>query len=239
MRPGRLTLAILLSALAVFACDKGDPVAPVGAKLTVTANPMQIGVNGAATVVATVLRSSGAPVNPGTEVHFFTTLGTVSPEVATTDANGLASSTLHGSVSQGTAKVSASSGGTTSSTIDITIGIKATVLTLDANPSTIDPALTTNVKLTATVVDPDGNRLSNVLVLLSAEAGTLRSHGTGVRTDSRGIATDTLTITPTDAAVAGGDGAITVTAQASSGGQTVNATKSIFVFAAPTPTPVP
>src|SRR3954454_1134521 len=81
MRPARLTLAILLSALAVFACDKGDPVAPVGAKLTVTANPMQIGVNGTATVVATVLRSSNAPVNPGTEVHFFTTLGTVSPEV--------------------------------------------------------------------------------------------------------------------------------------------------------------
>jgi len=96
MRPARLTLAILLSALAVFACDKGDPVAPVGAKLTVTANPMQIGVNGTATVVATVLRSSNAPVNPGTEVHFFTTLGTVSPEVATTDANGIATSTLHG-----------------------------------------------------------------------------------------------------------------------------------------------
>ena len=103
--------------------------------------------------------------------------------------------------------------------------------------ATTEPSDT--VRLTATVIDPDGNRLPNVLVLFSAEAGTLRSRGTGVRTDSRGIATDSLTITPTDAAVAGADGSISVTAQATSGGQTVNATKSIFVFAAPTPTPRP
>jgi adhesin/invasin len=239
MRTARVTLAILLSALAVIACDKGDPVAPIGAKLTVTANPMQIGANGSATIVATVLRSCGAPVNPNTEVHFFTTLGTVNPTVSTTDANGIATTTLHGTGMQGTAKVTASSGGATSPSVDVTVGIKATVLTLDANPNTIDPALETVVRLTATVIDADGNRLPNVLVLFSAEAGTLRSRGTGVRTDSRGIATDSLTITPTDAAVAGADGSITVTAQASSGGQTVNATKSIFVFAAPTPTPTP
>ena len=42
MRTARVTLAILLSALAVFACDKGDPVAPIGAKLTVTANPADV-----------------------------------------------------------------------------------------------------------------------------------------------------------------------------------------------------
>jgi hypothetical protein len=218
MRAARTILAISLTALALAACDKGDPVAPTGAKLTITANPAQIAANGTSTIRVRAVRASGLPVNPGTEIRLFTTLGTID-EVVTTDDSGFAIAELHGTGQQGTAKVTASSGGAAEATADVVIGQKATTLTLQGAPSSIDPTTTTRVTLTALVRDDRGDPIPDVLVVFTTEAGSLASRGTGVRTNSRGVATDTLTVTAANASAVS-DAIITVNATATSGGGT-------------------
>jgi adhesin/invasin len=227
MRAARTALAISLIALGLLACGKGTPTAPSGSKLTVTANPTQISARGTSTIQVTALRAGGLPVNPGTEIHMFTTLGTIT-EVVTTDANGLATATLQGTGQAGTAKVTASSGGSTSDATEVTIGQKASVITLQANPTSIPATSTSKVHLIALVRDDQGNTIPGALVVFNTEAGTLASRGTGVRTDVSGQATDTLTVTANDASTVT-DGQLAVTAQVTAGGGSASVTLQIVI----------
>ena len=239
-------LAISLTALNLLACDKGSPTAPPGAKVFLSVSPLQIGANGTAVVTVTVLRSSGQPVNPGTEVRLDTSLGTLEPLVAgtvpmatvstesagatlivTTDQRGIADALLRGSGQSGTAKVTARSGTAEAATADVKVGVKVDKITLTATPATIPPGEAAHVSLLAVVRDDQGQPIPDANVIFTTNVGRLASQGAIVVTDARGQARDTLDASADAVDTSGGT--ITVTAQAAGGGGSITATATITV----------
>jgi PKD repeat protein len=194
------SLAALLTLLAVSSCGKANPVAPTGSTLSLRVNPTTISSpRGSATATATLIRPNGTPDN-GAQVQFTTTLGTFNPAVATTKTDGNATSTLTGGGLIGTAKVTAFSGNVMSTEVDVMIGQPEALITLQATPSTITimGQGSQDIQLLALVRDAQGNPVPSSPVSFSAQAGTLRSHGNFVFTDSTGAAHDVLTVTSTD-----------------------------------------
>ncbi len=109
-----LTLGVVCSGLGLWlACDSATPTAPSGTILTITASPSQIGLNGTSQITVIGRRPDGNPLNPGTEIFFSTSLGSVSPTVTTVDDDGVARATLRGDGRPGTANVTASVSTTT------------------------------------------------------------------------------------------------------------------------------
>lgn len=111
-----LTLGVVCSGLGLWlACDSATPTAPSGTILTITANPSQIGLSGTSQITVIGRRPDGNPLNPGTEVFFSTSRGTITPTVTTVDDAGIATAVLRGDGRAGaanvTASVSTSSGG--------------------------------------------------------------------------------------------------------------------------------
>jgi len=197
-------LAALLTMLAVSSCGKANPTAPSGSTLTLRVNPVTIpNPKGSATATAILDRPNGTP-DPGAQVQFSTSLGTMNPTVVRTDSSGQANSTLTGTGLIGTAKVTAFSGAVMSTEVDVMIGQAEALITLQATPSTIilNPNAmgqpSQDVQLLALVRDAQGNPVPDSPVSFSTQAGTLRSHGNFVFTDATGAAHDTLTVTSTD-----------------------------------------
>lgn len=91
-----------------------------------------------------------------------------------------------------------------------------------ASPSTVffGSGSTATSRITATVVDADGRPVSGVGVRFTTTFGTLRSDGVSVRTDSNGVANDTLTLADDDddATVTARSGSKTGTADVTVGG---------------------
>ncbi|HEX2252233.1 MAG TPA: invasin domain 3-containing protein [Thermoanaerobaculia bacterium] len=212
-----LALLVPVSVLFAAACDKASPVAPSGTVLTLSVSPSQITANGTATVLVTALKPNGTPVNPGTQIRFSTTLGTIDP-VAETGADGAATAILRGTGEIGTATVSARAGTTEAVTTEVEIGRPAGSVSLQANPSQIDEE-GGSVRLLAVVRDATGEPLANAAVNFQSEAGTLNSGGSVLRTNASGEVTDTLRLTPEDVAALPGD---SFTVQAVSGGASGN-----------------
>src|SRR5437868_3831126 len=111
----RKRLATLALAPAVFllidvACNRVPLTAPSGSSITLTTATTVIPINGAASIIATVIENAGTPPQAGTHVFFTTTLGTIQPSDATTDTSGRAIVTLS-APSSGTASITATSGG--------------------------------------------------------------------------------------------------------------------------------
>ncbi len=104
-------------------CDSGSfPVGPSGATLSVRAVPSAITANGTSTIEILAKDASGLPIRVGTEVRVTTTLGRIVDQVITTDADGLAFTTLEADGRLGTATVTARSGGATEGAATVTIG---------------------------------------------------------------------------------------------------------------------
>lgn len=192
-----VALAALLTLLAVSSCGKANPTAPSGSTLALRVNPVTISnPKGSATATAILDRPNGTP-DPGAQVQFSTTLGTMSPTLVKTDSNGQAISTLTGSGLIGTAKVTAFSGAVMSTEVDVMIGQAEALITLLATPSTIGQN-GGNIQLLALARDAQGNPVPDSPVSFSAAAGTLRSHGNFVFTNQSGAAADVLTVSATD-----------------------------------------
>ena len=190
-------LLTLFTVLAVFACDKVTPVAPVGSTITISVNPSRIDAEGeSATITIIVRKEDGTPVNPGTQVNVSTTLGTVDPEVAFTDETGVAKSVLTGDGRIGMATVSATTGAAALVSVDVQVGSVAASITLTATPSNVpkDPQGDEGViELLALIRDDTGAPLGGGVVNFAAETGTLASRGGPVVTNDFGEATDMLT----------------------------------------------
>jgi hypothetical protein len=147
--------------------------APTESTITLYANSTTVGLNGSVDITATVIESSGTPVQNGTVVNFTTTLGTIEPNEARTN-NGKAVAKLLAGTKSGTAEVRAFSGGISSGDpLAVTVGAAAAgKVELLANPSSL-PAAGGVVQLTAVVSDAVGNRLSGVPVSFTTDAGVL------------------------------------------------------------------
>jgi hypothetical protein len=193
-RPGVLGSVVALLVFVTVACEKVPLLAPSGSTITLTSAVTALPVNGTAQIYAQVIEPSGTPPHSGTQVTFTTTLGTIQPANAETDSNGQVAVTFSAGNSNGTAMITAISGGVSASgtsAIKIAVGTAAVGrVALSANP-TIVPANGGTTVVTAQVFDINGNALPNAPVSFTTTAGTLDN--TLVTTNATGSASAKLT----------------------------------------------
>lgn len=231
-------VALFLAVLLVAGCDKMPLLAPSLSTISLSANTSIVQSNGVAEIRATVLESSGTPVQNGTTVTFSTNLGTLSPPEARTN-NGVASVQFVANGQSGIADIravsgSAATGTTANPSLKLTVGGAAAGRVLvAANPSSV-PAAGGSTTITATVLDTNGNPLTGVAVGFSSTTGTLSS--SIATSNGNGAAQVTLT-TNRDAVVTATAGvAGTATAITGTVNVTVNALPTLSVTVAGTPT---
>jgi len=155
----------------------------------VSANPSTIPVNGTSTITVIGRNSDGSPAG-GQQVILTSTLGTLDNARLTTRANGTAETTLRAGAQAGTAKISAIMGSSDAATADIEI--RAAILTITANRTSVPEQQTTTITITATVTAFQGDPISGKPVTFRADQGTLDM--TTVNTDANGNATVHLTV---------------------------------------------
>ena len=222
-----VTFVVLPFAL-VAACDKVPLLAPTGSVITLLPVTNTVSLNSEVTIIATVIENgqapgptgsganigirtgAGTPVQNGTLISFTTTIGRIEPSEARTH-NGQVSVRFITGGASGTARITAYSGGASTST-DLLIGTAAAGrVIVAATPQSLGPS-GGSVQVTALVTDAGGNPLSGVPVNFGTDRGSL-SPSTAT-TDASGVATVTLTTTT-------GPAVITATAGAQSGTATV------------------
>lgn len=193
-RAALLVVCVSVAALFATACEKVPLLAPTGSTITLTAATPVLSANASTQIVAQVLEAAGTPPHSGTHITFTTSIGTIQPSDAVTDVNGRAIVTFSAGSNNGTAIITASSGGATTGTngaLRIAVGTAAVGrIAMSANPSTI-PANGGSSTITANVVDINGNPLVAAPVTFTSSAGSL-TNGV-VNTDSTGVAQTTLT----------------------------------------------
>jgi hypothetical protein len=171
-----LTILGLGLAIATVACQKVPLLAPSGSTITLTSSATALPVNGSAQIIAQLIEPSGTPPHSGTRVSFTTTLGSLEPADVETDINGRAITTFRSGTANGTATVTAISGGVSASgnnALKIFIGTAAVGrVVLAANP-TIVPSTGGASTITASVFDINGNPLTAAPVSFSTTAGSL------------------------------------------------------------------
>jgi len=222
---------------AMIACE-AVPLTAIGASIFLQANPGFVPANGGrALVTALLTEPAGTLVPDGTEVFFFTTLGSIEERVKTVD--GIARTFFVSDSRSGTATVTAFSGGTapapspTASPASSALADSATgtgnasisIVIGSALPATIvvtaSPQRITSPRqsaIIANVFDEFGNPVQNVPVIFSLDATlleeTLDSGGAPQFTNSSGQAFDTLR---TKAPVGGVQKEVTVQASVPAG----------------------
>jgi hypothetical protein len=220
-------LGLLPIALLLASCDSVTPVAPEGSVLTVSISPTFITVQGSAEVMVVARKPDGQPVNPGTEVFFTTTLGTID-EMDPTDSSGIARATLEGDGRAGEATVTVTSGSAAAVISDpVQIGAFAALISLQVSPTVVleKGGL---LDLLALVRDDRGDLLPNAVVNFGTEFGILGSRGAGVVTNLSGEADDSLSVSAADVIAAGSSFTVTATT-AAQGGIEVLATFTVSV----------
>ena len=156
----------ILSVSPFLGCGKGTPVAPNSANLTLSANPAQVGLGDISVLTITATRTTGNPVNPGTEILLTTTLGEV-PTIVTTDERGLAIAHLTAGQKAGTATVTAASGAATAASTTVEVGEQIGNLSLTSKPVLLS-FTGGSARLNLFVLDKDGAALPGATVLFSA-----------------------------------------------------------------------
>lgn len=228
MKQAVALLALLCLLAPALGCDKATPVAPSGTTLAISANPSRIGLNGSATITVIGRKPDGSSLNPGTEIFFSTSLGSIEP-IARIE-NGTATVTLRGDGRSGNARVTATVGGggggggetgppsSGAATVSTQVAVgesaetKPTVL-VSVNPSTIPVQGTATVTVIAR--NSDGSPVAaGQTVILTTTLGELRPNRPTTRAD--GTATSTLDAedqsgTATVTAIVGASDAATAT----------------------------
>ena len=179
--------------LALPSCEFVGPTAEPLSIISLSANPLAIGLNGEVSVVTVIVsQSDGNPPPNGTLVFLTTTLGTLPAQVETN--NGRATASLVSGSQSGVATLEARSGTEVSNTVDVRVGTELQNIVVVATPATL-PAAGGETVIKATALGDDAEPLVNVPIVFSTTAGSLQSGGAVVRTDAAGEATDRLTTT--------------------------------------------
>lgn len=225
----------LTVAAAAAACQRVPLLAPTGSTITLTASATALPSSGTTQLIAQVLESAGTPPHTGTHVIFTTTLGVIDPSETETDINGRAIVTFKANGANGTATITASSGGAVvaaANALKISLGTAAVgSLQLTASPTTI-AASGGSSTITATVFDSSGNVIAGVPVSFTNDFGSLNP--SSVNTDANGVARTVLTTNRTSkvtatAGVATTSGTTTTAAPTKDVTVTVNTTNTISV----------
>ncbi len=189
------------------ACERVPLLAPTGSTITLTTGVTALPVDGSTEIIAQIVEAAGTPPHSGTHVTFFTTLGTVAPPDVETDVNGRVIVRFRAGDSNGTATITATSGGASTGAnggVKIAVGTAAVGrVTISANPASV-PSNGGSTTIVADVFDINGNALNNAPVSFTTTAGSLAN--ALVITNAIGRATTTLT-TSQQATVTGSVGA--------------------------------
>jgi adhesin/invasin len=191
-----------------------------------TANPPEIPADGVSTsrIEAFVNEEQGL-VPDGTNVYFTTTLGSITSQSET--QSGFATATLTSGITEGSATITAIVSNT-SQTIEVSVGIPVSNITLTANPSIFEVTTAetqTHVsELTVTVWNAAGVPIENKAVIITSDRGQLDSGGSVQKTDENGQVKDTIRITI--AVPQGTSQSVTVTATSGS----ISATTTITII---------
>ena len=236
----------------MVSCERVPLLAPSGSTLTLTSPTTALPVNGTTRIGVQVIEPSGTPPHSGTHITFTTTLGTIRPAEAETDATGQAVVQFDAGSASGTATISAISGGASvasTGVLKILVGTAAVgKVAINASPSLV-PSLGGSATITTQVYDVNGNVLPAAPVSFSTTAGVLSS--TLAVTDTNGAAqvvpnTSTQAVVTasvgstapaTPPATGGGGGTTTPTTPTSTG--TASASVTVGVAGAPTLTITP
>jgi len=179
--------------LLTISCETVPLLAPSGSVITLVASVTALPVNGSTDIIAQLIEPSGTPPQRGTRVSFTTTLGSIQPVDAETDASGRATVRFQAGAGSGTATISAISGGAavaSAGAVKILIGTAAVgAVRVSASP-TLLPATGGASTITALVIDVNGNALVSAPVSFSTTAGAL-DQGFGT-TDQNGTASTVL-----------------------------------------------
>ena len=162
----RLSLVGLIVVVVIAglqACDSANPVAPTGTLLTVTANPLQVAVNGESIITVTGFRPNGSPLFPGTQILLSADRGSLQPLTGTVAGGNLRHrcSTTQGrrecvssrTAERGEATINATvTGGedSGSATVTVQVGLaedSKPILLMSANPSEIAVQQTSEISL--------------------------------------------------------------------------------------------
>src|SRR5262249_5749280 len=158
------------------ACESVPLLAPSGSTLTLTGDANAVPINGTVNIVAQVIEPAGTPPHSGTHIVFTTSLGTILPNEAETDVNGRAVVRFLAGSANGTATITASSGGVSTGAngaLKIVVGTAAVGrVTVSANPASV-PNTGGQTTIRADVFDINGNALSSAPVSFSTTAGSL------------------------------------------------------------------
>lgn len=231
MRRKALPLALLaLFSVVLSSCDEGTPVAPEGTILRISANPTRIAKTGTSNVTLQALRSTGNPVNPGTEIRLSTNIGQID-SVVYTDADGVAHATLRGDGRVGVATIAAYSGGVEPVETEVEVGARAGAISVSADPTNLSQEGGV-VDLIALVRDDEGQPLAGASVNFRAEAGSLRSGGRFLTTNANGEVRDVLTVSAADTQ-SEPDRIITVTAESGGASGVISDTVDIAIQTPP------
>jgi hypothetical protein len=141
------------------ACSKVPLLAPSGSSIVLTVTSTALPLNGTTQIIAQVVQAGGTAPQDGTLVTFTTSLGSIQPPEAQTKG-GRVTATFNAGTTNGTATITASSGGASASG---TTGAKVAIGTaavgsvrVSANP-TLLPALGGSSTITAVVLDNGGH----------------------------------------------------------------------------------
>lgn len=204
-----LCLTALLTIGLLNRCKWVPLTAPDDASLLVSISPPEIILGGQAVVTVIGFKANGAPLPDGTIVFFTSDIGTIDPSAETLGGTARAvfrssdnrSGTAHINVSSGNARVTPAS-----NTVIITGPLLAR-LALTAKPPVLPVGGGTS-DILVIAFDENMNPLPGIPILLTTTAGTLKSGGRSLHTDSSGAVYDRLTTTA-DATVAARSGDIT------------------------------
>jgi protocatechuate 3,4-dioxygenase beta subunit len=157
--------------------------------IVLTADPQEIDPGQTSTITAKVVDENGNPVS-GAVVDFtaIDSGAALSPSSATTDKNGIATTTLTaGDISGITITVKATVRGTTiSKSVDINVRPQPSSIVLTADPQEIDPGQTSTI--TAKVVDKTQHPLQGLTVDFTASDSGASISPSSATTDQNGIA---------------------------------------------------
>ena len=196
----------------------------LASNISLQADPPSIDENGGTITLRAVVRDDQGQPLPGVPVNFQSDVGTLNSGGAfvETNSNGIATDRLTvtetdldfvtGTSFSVTAEASAAGGVQTSEALITVQRDRASAVSLQASPASIDEGGGT-ITLSAVVRDDQGQPLDGVLVNFRSPVGTLDSGGGFVQTNANGVATDQLRVTETDLDFVDGTG-FTVTAEA-------------------------
>src|ERR1051326_3228228 len=80
--------AALAAATLAVSCQRVPLLAPSGSTITLTSSTNALPVGGTTQLIAQVIEPSGTPPHSGTQITFTTTIGSIEPAQAETDAGG-------------------------------------------------------------------------------------------------------------------------------------------------------